>query len=165
MDPLQVSLVTWAEYLCDFVEMTKNEELLSNIATIRRGYYGHIDTDIKLKILHELLEEAIKTSAIREILSERADQKQALNATRRETTRKDREEQNLNTEIAMKNEESQTDAVKDGNETIDELARGKEEKEMSNVSRSKTEGKRHLVSTVYLHVRMCQSMCFSHFLF
>lgn len=142
---LKVSLVTWAEYLCDFLEMTKIEELSSNIATVRRGYYGLIDTDMKLKILRELVEEAIKTCAIREILIERVDQKQALNATKRESTRKDKEEQNLNTEIAMNNEENQTDAVQDGNESVDEPARGKEEKDKSNVSRSKTEGKRHLV--------------------
>lgn len=140
---LQVSLVTWAEYLCDFLEMTKIEELSSTIATVRRGYYGLIDTDIKLRILRELVEEAIKTSAIREILSERVDQKQALNATKRESTRKDKQEQNLNTETAMKKEENQTDAVQDSNESVDDLARGKEKDKSS---RSKTEGKRHLVS-------------------
>ncbi|CAN6238353.1 unnamed protein product [Urochloa humidicola] len=142
---LKVTLVTWAEFLCDFLEMTKSEELSSNIAAVRRGYYGLIDTDIKLNILRELVEEAIKTFAIREILSERVDQKQALNATKRESTRKDKEEQDLNTEISMKNEENQTDAARDGNESVDELARGKEEKDKSNVSRSKTEGKRHRV--------------------
>ncbi|XP_066383488.1 uncharacterized protein [Miscanthus floridulus] len=136
--------VTWAEYLCDFLEMTKNEELSTNIATVRRGYYGLIDTDIKLKILWELVEEAIQTSAIREILSDRVDQKQVLNATKRENTRKDKQEQNLNTEIAMKKEENQTDAVQGGHEGVDELVRGKEN-DKSNISRSRTEGKRHLV--------------------
>ncbi|KAJ1279519.1 hypothetical protein BS78_04G162500 [Paspalum vaginatum] len=142
---LKVNLLKWPEYLCDFLEMTKIEELSSNIATVRRGYYGLIDTNIKLKILRELVEEAIQTSAIREILSERVDQKQALNATKRESTRKDKEEQNLNTEIAMSNEENQTGAVQDGNENVDEPVRGKEEKDKSSISRSKAEGKRHLV--------------------
>jgi hypothetical protein len=126
--------------------MTKNEELSTNIATVRRGYYGLIDTDIKLKILRELVEEAIQTSAIREILSDRLDQKQVLNATKRENTRKDKQEQNLNTEIAMKKEENQTDAVQGGHESVDELVRGKEN-DKSNISRSRTEGKQHLVST------------------
>jgi len=125
--------------------MTKNEELSTNIATVRRGYYGLIDTDIKLKILWELVEEAIQTSAIREILSDRVDQKQVLNATKRENTRKDKQEQNLNTEIAMK-KENQTDAVQGGHEGVDELVRGKEN-DKSNISQSRTEGKRHLVST------------------
>jgi hypothetical protein len=144
---LQVSSVTWAEYLCDFLEMTKNEELSTNIATVRRGYYGLIDTNIKLKILRELVEEAIETSAIREILSDRVDQKQVLNATKRENTRKDKKEQNLNTEIAMKNEENQTDAVQGGHEGVDELVRRKEENDKSNISRGRTEVKRHMVST------------------
>lgn len=147
MHPLQVRLVTWTEYLCDFLEMTKNEELSTNIATVTKGYYGLIDTDIKLKILRELVQEVIQTSAIRDILSDRMDQKQALNATKRENTRKEKQEQNLNTEIAMKNEENQTDALQDGNDGVDELVREKEEKDKSNISRSKTEGKRHLVST------------------
>jgi hypothetical protein len=139
--------------------MTKIEELSSNIATVRRGYYGLIDTDMKLKILRELVEEAIKTTAIREILGERVDQKQALNATKRESTRKDKEEQNLNTEIAMNNEENQTGAVQDGNESVDEPARGKEEKDKSNISR-KTEGKRHLVSTDSSGcICMCRCTC------
>ncbi|NP_001130568.1 uncharacterized isoform X2 [Zea mays] len=142
---LKVSSVTWAEYLCDFLEMTKNEELSTNIATVRRGYYGLIDTNIKLKILRELVEEAIETSAIREILSDRVDQKQVLNATKRENTRKDKKEQNLNTEIAMKNEENQTDAVQGGHEGVDELVRRKEENDKSNISRGRTEVKRHMV--------------------
>ncbi|XP_062219321.1 uncharacterized protein LOC133919087 [Phragmites australis] len=142
---LKVNLVTWAEYLCDFLELTKIEELSNNITTVRRGYYGPIDTDIKLKILRELVEEAVTTSAIREILSERVDQKQALAATKRESTRKEKEDQTLNTEIAMKNDNNQTDAVQDGNESVDEQVREKEEKDKSNFSRSKTEGKRHMV--------------------
>lgn len=147
MHPLQVSLVTWGEYLCDFLEMTKIEELSSNIATVRRGYYGLIDTDIKLKILRELVEEAITTSALREKLSERVDQQQALAAVKRENTRKEKEEQNSNIETAMKNEKNQAYAVQDGNESVDEQGKGKEEKDKNNLSRSKTEGKCHLVST------------------
>eukprot|EP00267_Zea_mays_P041838 XP_020393769.1 DDT domain-containing protein DDB_G0282237 [Zea mays] len=118
---LKVSSVTWAEYLCDFLEMTKNEERSTNIATVIRGYYGLIDTDIKLKILRELVEEAIQTSAIKEILSDRVDQKQVLNATKRENTRKDKQEKNLNTEIAMKSQENQTDDVQVGHGGVDEL--------------------------------------------
>lgn len=142
---LKVNLAKWTEYLCVFLEMTKIEELSSNISTVKRGYYGLIDTGIKLKILRELVEEVIQTSAIREILSDRVDQKQALNATKRENIRKDKEEQNLNTEISMSSKENQTDAVvQDGNENVDEPVRGKEE-DKSDISQSKTEGKQHLV--------------------
>uniref|UniRef100_A0A0E0CLZ4 DDT domain-containing protein n=1 Tax=Oryza meridionalis TaxID=40149 RepID=A0A0E0CLZ4_9ORYZ len=129
---MMVTLVTWAEYLCDFLEMTKTEELTRNIATVRKGYYSLIDTDIKLKILRELVEEAITTSPVREKLSERVDQRQALAATKRESTRKAKDEQN-----------SSIDGLQDDNESVDEQGKGKEEKDKNNISRSKTEGKRH----------------------
>uniref|UniRef100_A0A0D9VH33 DDT domain-containing protein n=1 Tax=Leersia perrieri TaxID=77586 RepID=A0A0D9VH33_9ORYZ len=129
---LKVTLVTWAEYLCDFLEMTKIEELSSNISTVRKGYYSLIDTDMKLKILRELVEEAITTSPVREKLSEWVDQRQALAATKRETTRKAKDEQT-----------SSIEGVQDGGENVDDQGKGKEENDKSNISRSKTEGKRH----------------------
>ncbi|XP_006647375.1 DDT domain-containing protein DDB_G0282237-like [Oryza brachyantha] len=129
---LKVTLVTWAEYLCDFLEMTKSEELSSNIATVRKGYYSLIDTDVKLKILRELVEEAITTSPVREKLSEWVDQRQTLAATKRECTRKAKDEQN-----------SSIDAVQDDNGNVDEQGKGKEEKDKNNISRSKKNGKRH----------------------
>jgi hypothetical protein len=142
---VQVSLVTWAEYLCDFLEITKNEDLASNILTIRRGYFGLVDTDIKLKILRELVEEAVTTSAVREILSERVDQKQALAATTR-GTRKEKEERNLNPETAAENEKNQIDGVQYGSGSVDDQVRGIELDKNSN-SRGKTDGKWHLVRT------------------
>lgn len=151
-----MTLVTWAEYLCDFLEMTKTEELTRNIATVRKGYYSLIDTDIKLKILQELVEEAITTSPVREKLSERVDQRQALAATKRESTRKAKDEQN-----------SSIDGLQDDNESVDEQGKGKEEKDKNNISRSKTEGKRHGVSicsqSMYLHV-MDLSLYLTHVL-
>ncbi|KAG8058996.1 hypothetical protein GUJ93_ZPchr0002g25523 [Zizania palustris] len=128
----QVTLVTWTEYLCDFLEMTKMDELSNNIATVRKGYYSLIDTDVKLKILRELVDDAITTYPIREKLSEWADQRQALAATKRESTRKAKEEQNSN-----------MGEVKGGNESVDDQSKGKEEKDTCNISRSKTEGKRN----------------------
>ncbi|XP_003575146.1 DDT domain-containing protein DDB_G0282237 [Brachypodium distachyon] len=136
---LKLSLETWAEYLCDFLEMAKIEELSSNIATVRRGYYGHIDADMKLKILRELVEEAITTSAIREELIERVDQQQALVATKRENTRKEKEKKKSNIEVDMR-----SDAVQDGIGSVDKQGKGKEETYTRNISTSKT-GKSHLV--------------------
>ncbi|KAL6899769.1 hypothetical protein ACP4OV_006427 [Aristida adscensionis] len=136
-------LKVWTECLCDFLEMTKIEDLSSNIGTVKRDYHGLIDTDTKLKILRELVEEAITTSAMRENLSERVEQQQELAAAKRENTRKGKENQNLNIEIGMENEKNQTDAVKDDNGSIDEKGKGKEEKDKSDSSQSKTEGKCH----------------------
>src|SRR6266498_704881 len=101
--------------------MLKIEELSGNITTVRRGCYGLIDTDIKLKILRELVEESISTSAIREMLSERVDKKQTLAATKRESTKKDKGDQNLSTEIDQKN---QAEGVHGGNESVDDQVRG-----------------------------------------
>lgn len=144
---LQVSLVTWSEYLCDFLELTKNEDLVSNISTVRRGYYGLLETDIKLKIIRELVEEAIATSDIRELLIERVDQKQALAATRRGSIRAEKEEQNLNPETGSENEKNQIGGVQDGSGTVDNQVRGTEEVDKNNASRGKTDGKQYLVRT------------------
>ncbi|GJN21326.1 hypothetical protein PR202_gb08792 [Eleusine coracana subsp. coracana] len=142
---LQVSLVTWGEYLCDFLEMTKIEDLASNISTVRRGYYGLLDTAIKLKVLRELVEEAVTTSAIRELLIERVDQKQALTATRKKSIRAEKEEKNLNPETGAENKEEQIDGVQDGGGNIDVQVRGTDEVDKNNISRGKTDGKQHLV--------------------
>ncbi|KAK3158196.1 hypothetical protein QOZ80_2AG0134040 [Eleusine coracana subsp. coracana] len=142
---LKVSLVTWGEYLCDFLEMTKIEDLASNISTVRRGYYGLLDTAIKLKVLRELVEEAVTTSAIRELLIERVDQKQALTATRKKSIRAEKEEQNLNPETGAENKKEQIDGVQDGGGSIDDQVRGTEEVDKNNISRGKTDGKQHLV--------------------
>uniref|UniRef100_A0ACD5ZER4 Uncharacterized protein n=1 Tax=Avena sativa TaxID=4498 RepID=A0ACD5ZER4_AVESA len=136
---LKLSLQNWAEYLSFFLEKTKIEELSCNTGAVRRGYYGLLDTDIKLKILRELVEEAITTDAIREKLSERVEQHQALVATKREIARKEREEKNKN----MKDENN--DVVQDGNECVDEQGKGKEESDKREISSSKTERKSHLV--------------------
>ncbi|KAL6634162.1 hypothetical protein ACP70R_026833 [Stipagrostis hirtigluma subsp. patula] len=139
------SKIAWTEYLCDFLEMTKIKELSGNVATIRRGCYGLIDIDIKLKILRELVEEAIMTSAIRETLSERVDQKQALAAAKRDNIRKGKENQNLNIDIDLANEKNQMDAVQDGNGSIDEQGKGKEK---ADISQSKIEGRWHRVRNI-----------------
>jgi hypothetical protein len=139
--PLQLSFESWAEYLKVFLEMTKIEELSSNIGTVRRGYYSLLDSDIKLKILQELVQEAITTDAIREKLSERVEQQQALVATKREIARKEKEERNKNLKDDNK------DVVQDGNECADEQGKGKEESDKRDISASKTERKLHVVST------------------
>ncbi|KAM0895186.1 hypothetical protein ACQ4PT_023998 [Festuca glaucescens] len=135
----KLSSEKWAEYLSFFLEKTEIEELSCNSGAVRRGYYGLIDADIKLKILQELVEEAITTDSIREKLSERVEQQQALVATKREIARKEREEKNKNS----KNENN--DVVQDGNECVDEQGKGKEESDKRDISASKIERKLHLV--------------------
>lgn len=92
---MQITLVKWTEYLLDFLEMDNREKFSSHITTIRRGHYGLLETHVKLGILRELVEEALITTDIREKLDERIEQQQALRATKREETRKKKEEQEL----------------------------------------------------------------------
>ncbi|KAI4962512.1 hypothetical protein ZWY2020_031033, partial [Hordeum vulgare] len=123
---INVSLVTWKEYLCDFMEMTS---ISSNISTVRRGHY----------------DEAIATTAVREKLDERFDQQQALAAEKREIARKNKEEQKLIVEVATEKEMNQKNAVQDGNENVNGQLVAKEGKERKNAPPSKMgDAKLHL---------------------
>ncbi|XP_031114885.1 DDT domain-containing protein DDB_G0282237-like [Ipomoea triloba] len=92
----KITLVTWAEYLCDFLEMISIAELSAHISTIRRGHYGLLDVGVKLKILGELVAQAFMSDLFKEKLDEDIEKRQALSAARRdealEEGRKRREE-------------------------------------------------------------------------
>ncbi|XP_022739782.1 DDT domain-containing protein DDB_G0282237 isoform X2 [Durio zibethinus] len=92
----KISLITWTEYICDFLEMINTTELCSSMTTIKRGNYGRLDTNAKLGVLLELVSHALETDLIRGKLDEHIEQRQALGATRRgealEFARKKREE-------------------------------------------------------------------------
>lgn len=79
----KITLITWTEYLCDFIEMTSISDLTTHIPTIKRGHYGLLDTPIKLKILKELVDRAIATDVIREKLDEYLEERHALAAAKR----------------------------------------------------------------------------------
>jgi len=128
--------------------MIRKEEFSSKVSTIRRGHYGLLDTGLKLKILRELVEEAITTSAVREKLNEWIDQQQALAAAKREDTRKNREEQKLNMEGVPENERNHTDTLQNDKECPGIQRGGKEEKGFNILLSSKTgDGKMFLVRT------------------
>ncbi|KAM3387143.1 hypothetical protein ACQJBY_010172 [Aegilops geniculata] len=138
----KVSLVTWKEYLCDFMEMTS---ISSNISTVRRGHYGLVPTSLKLEILRELVDETIATIAVKEKLDERIDQQQALAAEKREIARKSKEEQKLIMEVATEKEMNQTNALQDGNENVNSQLVAKEGKERKNApTRKMGDAKLHL---------------------
>ena len=80
----QVTLITWTEYLCDFIEMIGISDLTNQIPTIKRGHYGLLDPSIKLKILKELVDRVLSTDLVREKLDEYLEQRQALAASKRE---------------------------------------------------------------------------------
>lgn len=93
---LQITLVTWTEYLCDLLEMINIPDLCNYTSTIKLGHYHHLDVHAKLGIFLELVNHALETDTFREKLDEIIEQRQALGATRRgealEEARKKREE-------------------------------------------------------------------------
>jgi WSTF, HB1, Itc1p, MBD9 motif 1 len=81
--------VNWTECLCDFLEKEDRVALFTgNLPTIKRGHYGLLDIDVKLRILYELVEEALTTVSIREKLDEQIQQQTALRSAKREEARK-----------------------------------------------------------------------------
>ncbi|CAL5016886.1 unnamed protein product [Urochloa decumbens] len=128
---LKVTLVTWAEYLCNFLEMKRKEEFSGKVSTIRRGHYGLLDSDLKLKILRELVEEAIITSAVRGRLNEWIDQK-------REDARKNREEKKLSMEGLAENRRNHTDAIQNDKECPKNQHGGKEQNDLNILLSSNT---------------------------
>lgn len=81
---LQITLITWTEYLCDFLEMVDVAELSNHMTTIRRGHYGLLDIHAKFLILQVLVAQALNTNLIRKKLDEYVEQQQVLASTRRE---------------------------------------------------------------------------------
>ncbi|XP_059317391.1 uncharacterized protein LOC132067972 isoform X2 [Lycium ferocissimum] len=81
---LKITLITWTEYLSDFLELTGFVELSNHIATIKRGHYGLLDIQAKLAILRELVCRVLETEYFKEKLDEDIEKQYALAATRRE---------------------------------------------------------------------------------
>lgn len=80
----QITLITWAEYLCDFLESVDTPDLCIDVGTIRRGHYGLLDPNVKLKILRELVNHITETSIFKGEIDELVEQRHALGAARRE---------------------------------------------------------------------------------
>ena len=76
-------MVTWTDYICDFLELLGNAELSTHISTIRRGHYGLLDIHAKVSIFNELIAQALATDVMREKLDEYIEERQALAAKRR----------------------------------------------------------------------------------
>ncbi|CAN4105527.1 unnamed protein product [Withania somnifera] len=81
---LKITLITWTEYLADFLELIGIVELSNHVATIKRGHYGLLDIQTKLAILRELVGRVIATECFKEKLDEDIEKQYALAATRRE---------------------------------------------------------------------------------
>ncbi|RAL39826.1 hypothetical protein DM860_013027 [Cuscuta australis] len=147
----KITLITWTEFLCDFLEMTGIAELSSHISTIQRGHYGLLEVHAKLGILRELVAQAIESDLFKQNLDGDIEKRQALVAARRaealEEGRKRREEQRLKAQSAgkeaidnshdsesgvadasFKNNKKQKINVKDGTENMNELDKSTQSK-------------------------------------
>ncbi|CAD5331190.1 unnamed protein product [Arabidopsis thaliana] len=80
----KITLITWAEYLCDFLESVNTPDLCFDVGTIKRGHYGLLDPNVKLKILRELVNHITETSMFKGEIDELVEQRHALGAARRE---------------------------------------------------------------------------------
>ncbi|CAN1132787.1 DDT domain-containing protein DDB_G0282237 [Linum perenne] len=93
---LKITLVNWTEYLCDFIEMVGIPGLSASTSTIKRGHYGLLDVQVKIGILRELVNEAVKTVLFRKKIDQYVEQRQVLGAIFRgealEEARRKREE-------------------------------------------------------------------------
>ncbi|CAN1342756.1 Rhamnogalacturonate lyase, partial [Linum perenne] len=92
----KITLNNWTEYLCDFIGKTDHPGLSASTSTIKRGHYGHLDIQVKLGILHELVNEAVQSVDFRKKMDDVVEQRQILASTFREEAleegRKRREE-------------------------------------------------------------------------
>jgi len=77
-------MISWKEYLCEFLEMIKIPKLRQYEATIKRGHYGYVDVNAKLEIFSELVNRALGTAIVREKLDEYIIQRRVLGAAKRE---------------------------------------------------------------------------------
>ncbi|KAI3814354.1 hypothetical protein L1987_19107 [Smallanthus sonchifolius] len=80
---LKISLITWTDYMCDFLELVGNEELSAHISTIKRGHYGILDIHAKLAIFAQLVGEALACDIMREKLDECIEERKALASEKR----------------------------------------------------------------------------------
>ena len=77
-------MITWTEYLCDFLESVDTPDLCFDTGTIKRGHYGLLDPSVKLKILRELVNHIAETIAFKGEIDKLVEQRHTLGAARRE---------------------------------------------------------------------------------
>ncbi|KAG2399473.1 uncharacterized protein HKW66_Vig0080450 [Vigna angularis] len=82
--PKKITMISWKDYLCKFLEMIKIPKLQQYEATIKRGRYSYVDVNAKLEIFCELVNRALDTAIVREKLHEFIEQRRVLGAAKRE---------------------------------------------------------------------------------
>ncbi|KAL3834209.1 hypothetical protein ACJIZ3_008945 [Penstemon smallii] len=77
-------MITWTDYLCEFLETSSSSELSTHISTIKRGHYGLLEIHVKLEIFEDLIAHVLEMDTLWEMLDEYIEERQALTAVRRE---------------------------------------------------------------------------------
>lgn len=151
---LKISLVTWTDYLCDFLELTSNDELSTHIPTIRRGHYGLLDIHAKINIFVELVAQVIATDIMREKLDEYIDERRALGAKRRgeaiEEAKKRREKKELEkAELNGKEKEHKESVENNSNSQNGDVSNKQDKNTSSTLKKHKSEnsGKKQVKSS------------------
>lgn len=80
----QITMISWKDYLCDFLEMINIPKLRKYEGTIKRGDYGYVDVNAKLEIFRELINRVLETAIVRGKLDEFIEKRQILGAAKRE---------------------------------------------------------------------------------
>ncbi|KAJ4908630.1 DDT domain-containing protein [Raphanus sativus] len=162
----KITLITWTEYLCDFLESVDTPDLCSDTGTIKRGHYGLLEPSVKLKILRELVNHIAEAIAFKGEVDKLVEQRHTLGSARREEAlaeaRKKREEK----ERSKTGEES--DGVLDNSPQVTESSEDSKKKESSagaikmengSVSSKRNEiSEKRLIGNVYLRKHKRQMM-------
>ncbi|KAL4183968.1 hypothetical protein AMTRI_Chr11g101010 [Amborella trichopoda] len=129
----KMTSMNWSEYLYDFLEMENGPKFTQQAETIKRGHYCALSVHDKLQILHELVDHALTTDAIRSQLDKYIEQQQSLAASQREEFKKRREViQELQKQLKAGSETKEGLRNDDCNGKIDKLNKQNGEREIPN---------------------------------
>ncbi|KAL0648358.1 hypothetical protein Bca4012_046649 [Brassica carinata] len=152
----KITLITWTEFLCDFLDSVDIPDLCCDIGTIKRGHYGLLDPNVKLGILRELVNQIAETMLFKGEVDELLEQRHALGAARREEAlaeakqkRKEKERSKTGEEARKKNSPQVIESSEDSK--MKESTEGETKMENGSVSSGKPEkSEKRLMANVYL---------------
>ncbi|XP_009122481.1 DDT domain-containing protein DDB_G0282237 [Brassica rapa] len=152
----KITMITWTEFLCDFLDSVDIPDLCCDIGTIKRGHYGLLDPSAKLEILRELVNQIAETMLFKGEVDELLEQRHALGAARREEAlaeakqkRKEKERSKTGEEARKKNSPQVIESSEDSK--MKESTEGETKMENGSVSSGKPEkSEKRLMGNVYL---------------
>lgn len=163
-------MITWTEFLCDFLDSVDIPDLCCDIGTIKRGHYGLLDPSAKLEILRELVNQIAETMLFKGEVDELLEQRHALGAARREEAlaeakqkRKEKERSKSGEEARKKNSPQVIESSEDSK--MKESTEGEIKMENGSVSSGKSSEKRFglyyldILFSIYFGAHNCSCGC------